>query len=162
MRSLFFSLVLIWVTLFAFQELAYAQTPGTPPGMPPEQQYVVLGISAIGNRTGDQQTIITQSGIYKGERFQLPSDAVRASIQQLWAMGMFGDVDIIVDKQVPQSDGSIGLFLSIHITELPRLGRDTIKGNKEIKTADIEKSMSFREGDFIRPWELEAGRIRVK
>jgi len=158
MRSFFFSLVLVSVALSVFHEIALAQTPGAPQ----EQQYVVLGISVIGNRTGDQQTIITQSGIYNGEHFPLPSDAIRASIQQLWNMGMFGDVNILVDKQLPQTDGSIGLFLSIHIKELPRLGTDTITGNKEVKTADIEKAMSFRMGDFIRPWQLEAGRTRVK
>ena len=145
---------------------AAAQIPGAPPsGNPPgalEQQYTVLGISVAGNRTGDAQTIISQSGLYKGEHFTLPSDAVRAAIQQLWSLGIFSDVQVVIEKQLPQSDGTVGLFLGIHVTELSHLGKYTITGNKEIKTTDIDKALGLRSGDFVRPWDLEAGRNRVK
>ncbi len=139
-----------------------AQTPGNPPGGL-EQQYSILGISVVGNRSGDAATIISQSGLFKGESVTLPSDAkLRAAISQLWALGIFRKVDIVVEKQVQQADGSIGLFLGIHVSELPHLGKDTIIGNKDIKTADIEKALSFHMGDFVRPWELASARNRVK
>jgi len=143
-----------------------AQTPGAPPsGIPSgtmEQQYTVLGISVSGNRTSDPQTIISQSGLYKGEHLTLPSDVIRSAIQQLWSMGIFSDVEVIVDKQAAQPDGTIGLFLGIHVAELPHLGKYTITGNKEIKTTDIDKALALRPGDFVRPWDLETGRMRVK
>ena len=141
---------------------AAAQTPNNPPSSEMGQQYTVLGISVTGNRSGDAQTIISQSGLYKGEHLTLPSDAVRAAIQQLWSMGIFSDVQVVVEKQVPQSDGTIGLFLGIRVAELAHLGKYTIAGNKEIKTAEIDKALGLRPGDFIRPWDLEAGRNRVK
>ncbi len=155
MRSLFFAVLLASVAVLPYRT-AMAQM-GTP-----EQQYTVLGISVVGNRTSDAQTIISQSGLYRGQHFVLPSDAVRNAVQQLWNMGIFNDVNIVVDKQVPQGDSTIGLFLSIHVSELPRLGKYTVQGNKEIKTSEIEKALALREGDYIRPWELEAGRTRVK
>ncbi|HEY3874027.1 MAG TPA: POTRA domain-containing protein, partial [Candidatus Kapabacteria bacterium] len=153
MRSLLFSIFLLSIST-----LALAQGPG----MPPEQKYVVLGITLTGNRTGDAQTVISQSGIYKGENITLPSDAIRNGILQLWNMGIFSNVSITIDKEVPQPDSSIGLFLTVHVDELSHIAKDTIIGNKEVKTEDISKAMSFREGDFVRPWELEAGKSRVK
>jgi len=159
MRSFFVALVFFLASLPAF-----AQTPGEvpPSGAPREQQYTVLGISIAGNRSGDAQTIIGESGLYKGQVLTLPSDAIRNAIHQLWDMGLFSNVNVIVEKEVPQSDGTIGLFLGIRVTELPRLNKYSIVGNKELKTADIEKALSMHEGDYVRPWELEAGRERVK
>ena len=77
-------------------------------------------------------------------------------------MGIFSNVDIVIDKEVTQPDSSIGLFLSFHVKELPRLSKNTIVGNKEIKTEDIKKALSLREGDYVRPWELKPGKTRVK
>jgi len=142
--------------LITFSSGAFAQTP------PPEHEYTILGLTVVGNRSGDAQTIISQSGLYKGEHFPLPSDAVRAAVQQLWNMGLFSNVDIVVDKEVPQSDGTTGLFLSIHVAELPHIGKVTVSGNKEIKTQEIEKALALRQGDFARPWELAAAQKRVK
>ncbi len=154
---LFFTSFLLFFTLLGLAASAQAQTP------PPEQQYSILGISIEGNRSGDAQTIISQSGLYKGENVTLPSDPkLRTAISQLWALGIFSDVDIVVEKQVSQPDGSIGLFLSIHVTELPHIGKDTVIGNKEIKTSEIEKAMALRIGDFVRPWDLRSGESRVK
>ena len=154
MRSFFVALI-----LFSLSEIAAAQSPGS---MAPEHHYTILGLSIVGNRTGDAQTIISQSGLYKGEQITLPSDGVRAAVQQLWNSGIFSKVDVLVDKQVTESDSSTGLFLSIHVEELPHMNKYTIEGNKEIKTADIEKALSLREGDNLRPWELDAGKTRVK
>ncbi len=154
MRSLFFALVLL-----ISSGIAQAQLPGSPAA---ERHYTILGISIVGNRTGDAQTIISQSGLYKGEQLTLPSDAIRAALKQLWNMGIFSNVDVIIEKQVMQPDSVTGLFLSLRVTELPHLNKYTIDGNKEIKTADVDKALSLREGDYVRPWELEAGKTRIK
>lgn len=158
MRSLFVTL-LLFAFYCASPNPSLAQTPGQ---QPPEQHYTILGITVVGNRTSDAATIISQSSLYRGEQLTLPSDAVRAAIAQLWNMGIFRTVDIVVDKQVTQPDSTIGLFLSIHVSELPHLEKTTITGNKEIKTADIEKALSLIEGQYLRPWELEAGKNRVQ
>jgi outer membrane protein insertion porin family len=155
MRSIFVALVLIAVS----NSIASAQFSGSPAS---EKHYTILGISVTGNRASDPQTIIGQSGLYKGESLTLPSDVVRASVQQLWSMGIFSKVDVLVDKQVAETDSTVGLFLNIHVAELPHMNKYIIEGNKEIKTTDIDKALSLREGDNLRPWELDAGKNRVK
>ncbi len=163
MRSLFVTL-LLFVCYSSFSSIAFAQTPGTQPpgGQPPVQHYTILGITVVGNRTSDAATIISQSALYNGEQISLPSDVLRTALQQLWNMGIFSSVNIVVDKQVAQPDSTIGLFLSIHVHELPQLNSYKISGNKEIKTKDIKKALSLSQGQYVRPWELEAGKNRVK
>ena len=153
MRSFIVALILI-----SLSGIAMAQFPAHCP----EHHYTILGISITGNRTGDAQTIISQSGLYKGEQLTLPSDVVRTSVQQLWNSGIFSKVDVVIDKQVVQSDSSTGLFISIHVAELPHLNKYRIEGNKEIKTTDLDKALSLREGDYLRPWELDAGKTRAQ
>ena len=79
---------LLLLTLFA--GIASAQMPGAA-----DQQYTILGLSVVGNRTGDAQTIIGQSGLYKGKRLALTGDAIHTATQQLWSMGIFSDVEIV-------------------------------------------------------------------
>ncbi len=129
---------------------------------PTEQHYSIMGISVSGNRTSDAASIISQSGLYRGEQITLPSDVVRAALRQLWDMAIFRNVDIVIDREVTQPDSSIGLFLSIHVQELPRLEKYSIEGNREIKTKDLEKALSLEQGQYLKPWELEAGKARVK
>ena len=153
----FFRALLAVLAFWLAGSTAHAQGAGG------EQTYSILGISVVGNRSGDAQTIINQSGLYRGETLSLPGDPkIRSAVSQLWAIGTYENVEVVVDRQVTQSDGSVGLFLSIHVRELPHIGRDTVIGNKEVKTVDIEKAMSFRAGDFVRPWDLVTGQNRVK
>src|SRR5665213_3042519 len=100
MRSLFVTLLLLAGFCIASPGFLLAQTPGE---QPPEQHYTILGITVVGNRTSDAASIISQSGLYRGEQLTLPSDAVRAALAQLWSMGIFRTVNIVVDKQVPQA-----------------------------------------------------------
>lgn len=146
------------ILLLTSPGLVLAQMPGAGA---PEQQYTIAGISITGNRTGDAQTIINQSGLYKGQRLSGPTDIIHAAEQQLWNMGIFSDIEIVVDRQVGQPDSTIGLFLSIHVHELSHLGTTTVSGNKEIKSAEIEKAMGFKAGDFVRPWEVQSAQNRV-
>src|SRR5438874_397033 len=105
----FASFLLVLVTL---APAAFGQAPGAPAtssarGL--DQEYTILGISVEGNRSGSAETIISQSGLRKSQKITVPSDAVRAAMQQLWSQNIFSNVEIVVDKEVTQTDGSIGV-----------------------------------------------------
>lgn len=127
-----------------------------------EQQYTILGITVTGNQSGSPETIIAQSGLRQGQKFVLPSDEIRRAVQSLWSQNIFRDVQIDIERETPQSDGSIGLFLRIRVDEFPKIGVITIQGNDEMKTSDVEKALKLRQFDFLRSWELEEARRRVK
>lgn len=127
-----------------------------------EQQYSILGITVEGNRSGSPETIIAQSGLRRGDKFSVPSDQLRRAMQQLWSQNIFSDVRIEVEKETPQTDGTIGLFLIIKVQEFPKIGSVTVNGTDDVKKSDVEKALGIRQFDFFRPWELEEARRRVR
>lgn len=167
----FLFLAISSIALGGLTQVASAQIP-VPTTPPPDvsspiekslsQQYTILGITVTGNKSGNPATIISQSGLYKGEKITLPSEDIRRAMSQLWSLGLFSDVQIVIDKETPQTDGSIGLYLTISVQEFRHLGKLNISGNKEIKTADVEKAIKFRSFDFVRPWDVSEAVRRVK
>jgi outer membrane protein insertion porin family len=127
-----------------------------------EKQYTILGITVEGNQSGSAETIISQSGLFRGQKITLPSDDLRRAMTRLWQQGIFADVSIDVEKISQQSDGTDGLFLVIRVKELSRLDTIIYEGNDELSRADIEKSVRFYKNDFVRPWEVADAARRIE
>ncbi|MBP9119923.1 MAG: outer membrane protein assembly factor BamA, partial [Ignavibacterium sp.] len=102
-----------------------------------------------GNKSSDANTIIVSTGLKVGDEIQVPGDKTINAIKNLWALNIFSDVQIIIDKQL-----SDGVFLLIKVKEYPRLEKVVIEGNDEIDTDDIEKKISFLRGSILKPQEV--------
>jgi outer membrane protein insertion porin family len=111
--------------------------------------YKILGLSVEGNKSSDASTIIVSSGLKIGDEVQVPGDKTINAIKNLWALNIFSDVQIIIDKQL-----SDGVFLIIKVKEHPRLEKVVIEGNDEIDTDDIEKKITFLRGAILKPQEV--------
>ncbi len=109
----------------------------------------VLGISVEGNKSADAGTVIASSGIKVGDEIQVPGDKTLNAIRNLYALNVFSDIQIIIDKEVGD-----GVFLLIKVTEYPRIERTVIEGNDEIDTDDIEEKISFVRGAILKPNEV--------
>ena len=141
------SLVIILFVSFFLTGVSLAQETIT---------YKILGISVEGNRTADPATIILNSGLKVGDELQIPGDKTLNAIRQLWALNIFKDVQIIVDKKVGD-----GAFLVIKVEEYPRIERVVIKGNDVIGTDDIEEKVTFLRGAIIKPQDITRLKQRV-
>ena len=117
----------------------------------PQQRttYKILGISVEGNKSSDASTIIVSSGLKVGDEVQVPGDKTINAIKNLWALNIFSDVQILIDKQVSE-----GVFLLLKVKEYPRLEKVVIEGNDEIDTDDIEKKITFLRGSILKPQEV--------
>ncbi len=111
--------------------------------------YKILGISVEGDKSADANTIIVASGLKVGDELQVPGDKTINAIKNLWALNIFSDVQIVVDKQL-----SDGVFLLIKVQEYPRVEKVVIEGNDEISTSDIEQKITFLRGSVIKPQEV--------
>ncbi len=117
-----------------------------------EQQpkiYKVLGISVEGNQSADASTIAANSGLKVGDEIQVPGDQTMNAIKQLWALNIFSNVEIEIEKQLDN-----GVFLLIKVTEYPRFEKLVIEGNDEIDADDIEKKSNFIRGQILKPQEI--------
>lgn len=113
--------------------------------------YKILGISVEGNKSADAGTIISNSGLKVGDEIQVPGDQTMNAIRQLWALNIFSDVQVLIEKKLDN-----GVFLLIKVQEYPRFEKLVIEGNDEKSSDDIEKKSNFIRGQILKPQEIES------
>lgn len=111
--------------------------------------YKILGISVEGNISSEANTIIVSSGLKVGDEIQVPGDKTITAIKNLWALNIFSDVRIDIDKKLAE-----GVFLVIKVKEHSRLEKVVIEGNDEVDTDEIEKKITFLRGTVLKPQEV--------
>jgi outer membrane protein insertion porin family len=140
MRYIFLLLPTLILSLPFFYKQSFAQTTKT---------YKILSLRVEGNKTTEASAIIAASGLRINDEIQVPGDKTLNAIKNLWALNIFSDVQILVEKEI--SDGA---FLVIQVVEYPRLEKFLIIGNDEISTSDIEKKITFLRGTVIKPQDI--------
>ncbi|MDH7516312.1 MAG: outer membrane protein assembly factor BamA [Bacteroidota bacterium] len=123
---------------------------------PQQRTYKILGLSVEGNVRSDASTILLRSGLRTGEEIVVPGDKTQRAIAQLWAMGVFSTVEILIDREMAE-----GVYLVIRVQEYPRLERIEISGNKQFNTETIQGKIGLVKGQYIRPQAFDAVRKRI-
>jgi outer membrane protein insertion porin family len=149
------TLIAMTLFVFAFVSQVHAQAPGG-------QEYTVLGITVEGNISGSAETIIAQSTIRKGDKVTMPSDEVRRAITRLWQQNIFSDVNIEASKIIPQDGGTYGVYLTIKVKEFQHCDSIVIDGYNHLSLSDIQKAFTFYKNDFVRPWEIENMKQKIR
>ncbi len=147
-KKLFNYSILIFLFLLSCGNLL-AQTGQT-------KVYKILGISVEGNKSADASTIIANSGLKVGDEIQVPGDQTMNAIKQLWALNIFADVQVLIEKQL-----DTGVFLLIKVQEYPRFEKLVIEGNDEISTDDIEKKSDFIRGQILKPQAIANFELQI-
>ena len=136
-----FSLIIL---LISFVEV-YPQTQ--------KVNYRILGITVTGNKSADANLVIANSGLKVGDEISVPGDQTNNAIKHLWNLGIFEDVQLLIEKKVDD-----GIFLQIAVKEYPRLEKIVFKGNDEVSTDDLNKKITIVRGQTLKPQEI----IRIK
>ncbi len=129
---------------------------------PVEQQYLIMGITVEGNQSGNAETIISQSMLRKGMKFTMPSSEISRAIERLWDQNIYSDVHIDAARLEPQTDGTIGVYMTIKVKEFSRVDSVIIEGNKHLSKTDIDKAYSFYKNEFLRPWDIDNAKQKIK
>ena len=111
--------------------------------------YKILGISVVGNKTADATTIIANTGLQVGDEITIPGDQTNNAIKRLWNLGIFEDVQLLIEKKL-----DTGIFLLVKIKEYPRLEKIVFKGNDELSEEDLNKKVTIVRGQTVKPQEL--------
>lgn len=113
------------------------------------ENYKILGVSVQGNKSADPRTIIINSGLKVGDEIQIPGEQTLLAIKQLWALNIFSDVQIEIEKKLAD-----GVFLLIKVEEFPRLEKIVFEGNDEQSTSDLEKKVPIARGQIIKTSDI--------
>jgi outer membrane protein insertion porin family len=115
----------------------YAQTEGFIKG----RTYVVDSIKVSGLKSFNAQTVISYSGLRKGQKISVPGEQVSEIINKLWGLELFSDINFYVTKVNGEK-----IDLEIEIEELPTLTDVKVNGLKKGKIETIIKDTELTAG----------------
>ena len=103
--------------------------------------YVIDTITVKGLKTFSNQTVVSYSGLRKGQKVSIPGDKISEVISKLWGLQLFSDINFYITKV----DGD-GVSLEIEIDELPTLTDVKINGIKKGKIETIIDETELTKG----------------
>jgi len=105
------------------------------------KKYTIGDISVKGNTSFSSQTIVTYSGLIKGDEILVPGEKISNAIKKLWKSNLFSDIELYIIK----IEGDTA-FLEIQLSDLPELNKVTINGIKKSKKEGVIKDNSLQKG----------------
>ena len=105
------------------------------------QMYVLGEIKVTGTTTYNESTVITYTGLKKGDRIALPGDKISQVIKKLWDLELFSDINFYITK----IEGDVA-DIEINIQEVPELNEVKINGVKKRKAEDLIKENNLTKG----------------
>ncbi len=131
-RLLFFLLIVL-CSIFKAQSQINGFNKGS--------SYIIDSITVSGLKTFNDKTVISYSGIRKGQLLQIPGEEITSAINKLWKLELFSDINFYVTN----IDGNKAT-IEIEIKELPTLTAVKIKGVKKSKSESLIKDTELSEG----------------
>ena len=136
LRNCLLLLLILCIVLFGFNQ-ANAQENAYDKG-----KFYELGeINVTGVKSFSPQTVVAYTGLKKGQRIQIPGEEISATINKLWKLELFSDIEFFITN----IDGKV-VDLELYIQELPTLSDYTIKGIKKGKIETIVKDTDIKKG----------------
>ena len=100
----------------------------------------IADIKVDGIKRTAQSVVISVSGLEVGQ--ELKAEDTKNAVQQLYNSKLFEDIQIDGEKV------NDGIVLTIRVKEWPIISKVSFKGNKKIKTKDLQKKCKLREFDI--------------
>lgn len=107
-------------------------------------QYTLADIQVSGKISYNEQTVVTFTGLEKGQRINVPGEEISNAIRKLWKLGLFSDVNFYVNKISGDS-----IFLELSINELPKLSDVKLQGVKKGKIEGLLKDTDLTKGKIV-------------
>lgn len=106
--------------------------------------YTLGGVKVTGKINYQEQTVVTFSGLERGDKIQVPGEEISAAIKKLWGLGLFSDINFYIDQV--QGDT---IFLRLDLNELPKLSDVKVTGIKKSRAEGIIKDASLTKGKIV-------------
>ncbi|MDK2773042.1 MAG: outer membrane protein assembly factor BamA [Flavobacterium sp.] len=131
---------LITVLVLGFINNAFSQDIKFENG----KYYTLADISVTGKVDYNEQTVVTFTGLEKGQRILIPGEEISGAIKKLWKLGLFSDVNFYVNKIEGDS-----IYLELNLNELPKLQDVKLQGIKKGKAEELLKETDLKKGKVV-------------
>ncbi|MBN8640518.1 MAG: BamA/TamA family outer membrane protein [Flavobacteriales bacterium] len=108
------------------------------------KKYILGDVTVTGKITFNEQTVVTFTGLEKGQNITVPGEEISNAIKKLGALGLFSDIDFYINEIKGDS-----IYLGLNIMELPKLNEVKITGIKKGKAEEIIKSTELNKGKIV-------------
>ena len=136
-------LPITFVTLLAFLIHSISLSAQRIPGSG-GKEYVIGDIKVTGSTSYNENTVITFTGLKKGDRIFMPGDRISKVIKKLWDLELFSDINFYITSV----EGEVA-DLEIYIQEVPELNEVRLEGVKKRKAEELIKDNSLTKGTKI-------------
>ena len=103
--------------------------------------YELDSLTVSGIKTFNEQTVISYSGLRKGQKIKVPGEEISSVINKLWGLELFSDINVFVTNVENNK-----ISLDIEIEELPTLTDVKINGLKKGNTETLIKDTELTKG----------------
>jgi outer membrane protein insertion porin family len=108
------------------------------------KEYILADVEVTGKSSYNQQTVVTFSGLEKGQNIMVPGEDISAAIKKLWKLGLFSDVNFYINKIEGDS-----IYLELNLNESPKLSDVKIVGVKKGKAEELIKETDLKKGKIV-------------
>ena len=108
------------------------------------KDYVIGDITVAGTKYLDKDVLIQIAKISKGDKINLPGEASANVLKNMWAQGLFDDVQLNVTRLRNDT-----IFLELYVTERPRLSRLRLNGIRKGEVEDVQKKLNDKTGKIV-------------
>ena len=108
------------------------------------KKYILADVAIVGDISFNSQTVVTFSGLQKGQQITIPGEEISTAIKKLGKLGLFDEISFYVNKI--QNDS---IYLDLNIVELPKLSEVKFVGVKKSKVEALIKDNSLNKGKVV-------------
>lgn len=150
--NLFLKIIVLSLLLLVANNTIFAQDFLSP------QEYEVGPITIDGAENFDHNALKAIAGLKQGDLIMIPGPKISDAIKNLWAEGLFSDVQISIDKII----GEVA-YLNIKLTPRPKLSYFRFSEDVSKKEADkIREEIGLFSGRTISENLIKATEFRVR
>ncbi|MFD2941522.1 outer membrane protein assembly factor BamA [Flavobacterium notoginsengisoli] len=108
------------------------------------KKYILAKVSVVGKISFNEQTVVTFSGLQKGQEITVPGEEISSAIKKLGKLGLFDEIAFYVNKVENDS-----IYLDLDIIELPKLNEVKIVGVKKGKIEGLIKDNNLTKNKIV-------------
>ncbi len=142
-KSMFLKSIKLLLATLLFGTLSATAQENTG-GLEPGKEYILAEIKVTGKLTYNEQTVVTFTGLEKGQAIHVPGEEISNAIRKLWNLKLFSDVNFYVTRV--EGDN---VYLELEINELPKLSDVKLQGVKKGKRDGLLKDTQLTKGKVV-------------
>ncbi|MEQ9402474.1 MAG: POTRA domain-containing protein [Cyclobacteriaceae bacterium] len=149
MKKIVFVVAVLLMGVESFAQIVFGRNnqntqPGVSINYSSPTEYEIANIEVKGVQFLDNNALISLSGLRVGDKIKVPGDEVSTAIKKLWKQGIIGNVSIYASKVEGNK-----IWLTIELTERPRLTRYIIEGVGKTQQGEIEDKIDLVRGKVL-------------